>query len=89
MSDARTIWKYPLEIGEDFIQVPDGGQFLTIQIQGKDICAWFLVDPNARNLVPRKFILVGTGQPFDPFDMQYQATVQDGAYVWHVFEVKR
>jgi hypothetical protein len=83
-----TIWKYTLEPGRTKLQMPQGAQVLTAQMQHGDLCVWAKVDPS-RPLELRLFDVYGTGHtmPADPRHC-YVGTVQadGGALVWHVFE---
>lgn len=80
----KTIFKYVIHHGEDTM-MPAGAEILTVQIQNGLICAWAAVNVYAP-LVKRKIIALGTGHTFS--EAEYLATVQDGAFVWHLFEVK-
>ena len=87
------IWKFPIPFMAEpsTHQVPAGAKFLTAQIQlsayvgGGGIMLWGLVDPEAP-LEARTIQIVGTGHEV-PANARYIATVQDGALVWHVFEI--
>ena len=50
---------------------------------------WALVNPEA-STEDRKFRLVGTGRDIKETNLDHIATFQmaDGAFVWHLFEVK-
>ena len=100
----RTIHKFPLNRDFFYdahdttkrvqtITVPAGSKFLAAQHQGRDICVWMDVDadPDAPKVLTA-FAIVGTGSQFtEEFseDMEYRATVQVGAYVWHIFQAYR
>jgi hypothetical protein len=80
----RVVWKYPINGGE--LAIPRGSKFLSCQCQGHILYAWFLVDPQMHGKLARKFVVIGTGNAFEPEGLEYLATVQDGPFVWHVFE---
>ena len=83
-----TIYKYTLEPGRTKLQMPQGAQVLTVQMQNGTPCLWAKVDPT-RPAELRIFDVYGTGHtmPDDP-RMVYVATFQmdGGALVWHAFE---
>jgi hypothetical protein len=87
---VRTIWKFPLA-GNDVnnVVMPAGAKVLTVQMQGRDITLWADVDDKAKANEARIFLIFGMGQPM-PKEMGYRnvyiGTVQDRAFVWHVFE---
>lgn len=80
-----TIYKYPLEIKDvQQVEIPIGSNILSVQMQGEKLYLWALVAPEA----PKKAVTVkiyGTGQPVDYRNMCYIGSVQNGAFVWHVF----
>ncbi len=85
----RTVRKYPVNehVNEFFIEIPKGAEILTLQVQSDQPMIWALVDTE-ETMVQRKFIIVGTGQPFkDSLLTRYTGTYQQGRFVWHVFEV--
>ena len=83
-----TIYKYTLEPGRTKLQMPQGAQVLTVQMQNGTPCLWAKVDPT-RSTELRIFDVYGTGHtmPDDP-RLMYVATFQmdGGALVWHAFE---
>jgi hypothetical protein len=83
-----TIYKYKLEPNFGALQMPQGAQVLTVQMQDGTPCLWAKVDPT-RPTERRTFNVYGTGHemPDDPC-LVYVATFQmgGGALVWHVFE---
>lgn len=85
-----TIHKYAMPApGERWsVDIPKGAWFLSMQLQGDALVAWFMVDdmdPKEK----REFTTVGTGfaLPADALKWDHFGTVQVGAFVWHVFEV--
>jgi len=92
---VKKIFKYKLEplstIQE--INLPWDAEILDVQMQEavgrRGLCLWAVVDPAKENLI-RKFQIFGTGWPLPyRFVNKYKhlKTIQDGSFVWHVFEV--
>lgn len=85
-----TIWKYPLEVTDDqYIEMPSGSKILTVQIQNAIPCLWAMVYPE-RPKERRHIRMHGTGHLIgDSLRLKYISTfqIQDGALVFHVFEV--
>ena len=81
------IWKYALGPGCTTLQIPVGGQVLTAQVQGGNVCIWVLVEPKA-NTEARTFTVYGTGWELADNPGVYVGTGQmvDHGLVWHVFE---
>jgi hypothetical protein len=88
--ETRRIWKYELEItDEQTVNMPMHADILTVQMQGGTMCMWALVEPeNVKR--PRKFLVVGTGNPMPDGMQRYVGTVQmmQGSLVWHIFEAE-
>ncbi len=86
---AKRIYKYPLQLGETILKLPFGAQVLTAQDQGGTITIWALVNTEDIQPETRKFTVVGTGHTLpDSADVSnWIATLQQGQYVWHVFEL--
>lgn len=86
--NAKTIYKYVLELGEQFVKMPIGSVPLDVQVDAKNgaITLWALVDPQAE-LQEVRFDVVGTGHslPDSCSPNFYLGTVQQGPFVWHVF----
>lgn len=78
------IFKYPLELGGNVIDMPKGAEALHVGFQGQDIFIWAKVDPNAK-LEPREFIIAGTGHDLPEPLGAHIGTVFVGSFVWHVF----
>lgn len=82
----RVIWKYELTITDaQFIDMPADAEILSVQMQGDTLCLWALVQPIAE-LRGRVIYVVGTGNPFPIGRVKHLGTVQQGMFVWHVFE---
>jgi hypothetical protein len=86
---SRVVFKYPLPaLGVvQEITMDAEAKLLHIAEQGGTICMWAEVTMPRATAV-RRFIVVGTGHPFD-FSGTYVGTVlvMGGAFVWHVYEV--
>lgn len=93
LTDAmKTIFKYPIEVTDrQIVRMPRGAQILSVQYQGKQLCIWAQVD-DQEPLVDRVVLVCGTGHPMPEAPvgvfLHHIGTVQDGPYVWHVFERK-
>lgn len=85
----HAVWKTPLSLvsGPQVMQLPIDAKALHVGSQDKNVCVWWLVDRLAV-LGIRRLLLVGTGHPLTRDDLTYIGTTQQGAFVWHVFEVK-
>jgi len=72
---------------DNFIEMPIGAKFLSIQSQDGKPVMWFLVNA-AMSKEFRRFRVIGTGQEFniDQTD-QYLGTFQIGGFVGHLFEL--
>lgn len=85
------IWKWSLKVTDrQHLQLPAGAKVLTVQTQFGRPQLWALVDQRAEP-EPRTFATYGTGNPMPDGDPgAYVGTYQidDGALVFHVFEVK-
>lgn len=82
----KAVYKYGLHmIGEQSVQMPSGAKILCVQKQETGICIWALVDTTRGNTV-RHIEIVGTGHQLDSRVREYIGTVQDGDFVWHVFD---
>lgn len=96
MSKVR-IWKYVLEL-QDYqtIVMSEGAQILSVAVQGAgrsvydkgDICLWAMVDTSKAS-ERRHIEIIGTGNPVPDdkgLDRKFIGTVQQGPFVWHIFE---
>lgn len=86
---GHSIWKFPLTVTDyQTLTMPEGAEILSVQDQDGALCLWALVDPQAP-MVERLIEVFGTGHPI-PTNMgisrNYLASVQQGRFVWHVFE---
>lgn len=88
--ENTTIWKFELETQQlHSIEMPEGGQVLTVQVQNEIPCIWVKVNP-AKNKEVRIFEVYGTGRVIpseEIYDRKYIGTYQSGEFVWHLFEM--
>ena len=84
----KKIFKYKLA-RRNSIRIPVSAIPLSVGIQNEDICLWAIVDEEEEK-ADRFFLVLCTGEPFQ-FKKGHRGvfvgTVQDGAYVYHVFEI--
>lgn len=83
----KVIWKFGFEIEDRvWFRMPEGAQFLTIQMQEGQPVLWALVDTD-RDVVKRHMLLCGTGHDASEVG-RYIATFQmhDGQLAFHAFE---
>lgn len=95
MTTASTIYKYrlPVDDGPVPLAMPQGARILHAEmarptgdvLTDHTIELWALLDP-ASDPEQRAFIVRGTGHPV-PRGSEYVATMRDGIFVWHLFEV--
>lgn len=85
-----TIWKFSFETRDGvMIDMPEGAEILSLQLQNGMPTIWALVHPE-RRLAARWFRIYGTGHPIDmEMEGEFIGTYQlaGGALVFHVFEV--
>lgn len=83
------IYKYKLPTNGDPVTVPKGARVIHCAEQRRDFYVWAIVDTETARREARRFMVLGTGQPFDESDlihMRHVNTFQSGIFVWHVFE---
>ena len=81
----KTIHKY-IVTGRNDIPMPIGAKILHVNMQGRDICMWALVDKEVMQEY-RTFEVVGTGWELDE-NMFYVGTCFDSdSFVWHIMEI--
>lgn len=86
----RTIHKHRITLGTTVLMLPATATFLHAAVQGPadEMYAWFEVDlddPQAE----RVFVTAPTGGVIPDYEIRplHRATVLQGAYVWHIYEV--
>jgi hypothetical protein len=88
----RVIWKYTLnndKLKTEF-NIPKNSEILSFKEQGKELCIWTLVNPNAET-EKRTFLLVETGSPILNYTKKrynFIGTVSSTKWnlVYHLFE---
>lgn len=83
----RKIWKF--ELGQEFahkISLPRGAQIVEVAFQGDALCMWALCNMNAET-EERVFRIYGTGHELPNHGIRHLKTWQNGALVWHIFEL--
>lgn len=85
----EAVWKYTLSGAVNEIGLPSGASVLTVAAQHNEICLWARVNPRAETVTLRTFRVVGTGHEELTGGETYlgSAFVNDGLYVFHVFEL--
>ena len=84
---ATRVFKYPIKLLSNELDMPLGAEVLTVQVQENVITLWAKVDDQAP-MERRGFLVLGTGDKFKGDEGAYIGTVQkaDGYLIWHVFE---
>lgn len=84
----NAIWKFPIKAlqARFALNMPKGAEILSVQMQGGVPTIWASVDPH-NGEIAREFAIVGTGHQEVTRYHHYLGTVQDGMFVWHVFEI--
>lgn len=93
---SQTVYKYPFDVDDEIaVVLPDRASVLHIDLDpafpagSGHLAVWALVDPGEQPVVPMRLRVAGTGHPV-PNGIGaagWRATVIDGPFVWHVFEV--
>ena len=84
----RQVWKYNFgSLGQHDITLPRGASVLHFAIQDGMFTIWALVDPRQEKQDIRRFEIIGTGHDTYRRSYEYMGTIQDGSFVWHMFEV--
>ena len=88
---SNAIWKFSLgPQSAHTIGVPRGGEFIHADIQKGEFFVWALVPDTETEKENRYILIAPTGGIGDSRLTKegHISTIMDGAYVWHVFEVK-
>ncbi len=80
----RVIHKYVIEPGFFTLDLQEGAEVLTVQMQGGSVVMWVRVeDSNTKR--PKRFLLAGTGHDLEGASQWcYHGTVQVGVFVFHL-----
>lgn len=82
----RTIYKYPLQLtGSQMLTLPSSARFLSVQLQGDQLCLWAEVNTGIGGVKDTVISIVGTGHVIPPGAVHYLGTVQQDQFVWHVY----
>lgn len=82
----KVIWKQVLDkTDKQVVKLPIGADILDVQVQGGKWCLWFLCRVDTP-LEERHIVTYATGQQIDSVSGSYIGTIQDGPFVFHVFE---
>ena len=84
----KQIWKFNFDEPRTRIQMPVGAEILDVQTQDGTPRMWAIVDPD-KEKETRVFDVIGTGHDINDEKRKYIGTfqVENGLYVFHVFEV--
>jgi hypothetical protein len=91
----QTIWKENFNLADKFsLKMPKGAEILSVGLDPRGALAvWFInfndnPDETEEDYVARCFLMLGTGHPFpvDRSKLNYLGQVQQGPFVWHIFE---
>lgn len=82
-----SIWKWEIPITSHFsLPMPKGARVLSVQMQNGAPVVWAEVSQDAAREA-RSFHVVGTGTPLPMgVSLKYVGTIQQGHYVWHLYE---
>jgi len=92
---VRTIWKFTFELtDEPLLKMPVGAQIVHGALltpsspmgQPGEFAIWAVVDDQAPTEW-RRLLMRGTGHPIFDAIGPHIATVQDGPFVWHIFDL--
>jgi hypothetical protein len=87
----ETIYKYQLTssvapLPSVCIMMFRSARILTLQKQDEIICLWAEVNTD-NSWETRQFEIVGTGNERYTQNRKYIGTVQEAAFVWHIYEI--
>lgn len=87
----KTIHKYHVQaVDKPVVNMPRGARVLSFHSQNDQPYIWALVDPDEPTQ-PRRFYLVGTGNPFEynPASLRFIGTAlfMGDTQVFHLFEI--
>lgn len=93
MKRNKEIWKVPLQITEwQHALLPRNTKILSIQVQNKIPCIWFMVDfddtlSSIRETVKLQTVPTGESFSFSEDTHKFLGTYQVDGFVGHVFQV--
>jgi len=83
------IHKYPLTTEENTVPLTNCDKVLCVQMQRGTLTLWAQINEDpALNVTKRArtFVIFPTGDTTKKGSFEYVGTVQDGIFVWHVYE---
>lgn len=80
----KKVFKYPVGPRVGLPSIPKYSKFVMFGIQDGQAYAWFEIQEDQPK-VTRNLFVVGTGHPILN-DVTHLASIQDGPYVWHLYE---
>jgi hypothetical protein len=83
MSDRRAIWKFPVDLMGDSIEVPADCSIVEFALQDGQLCVWAIVDP-ASPRITRRLRVVGTGREFEDGWRYHGTAHMPNGLVWHL-----
>lgn len=87
---SRAIWKYPLNGPTPVLEMPEAATVLHVGTQNDRPYLWAIGSPTAPK-EKRAFHVYGTGHPIDLVNAPSRHVgtffIDNGAYVFHVFDV--
>lgn len=91
----RTVWKYPIPLSDDagmvstrpVIEMPHGAEIVHLDTQAGHPTLWAVVH-SSYPTTPRRFVIVGTGEPVPEDAGCHVGTWQATVFVFHLFELR-
>lgn len=81
----RVVWKYPISAEVTEVDLPVGSVVRRVEQRPEGAVAWVEHDTD-RPKVPRRLIVVATGQEVPEIAHAYVGTLFQDWLVWHVYE---
>ena len=84
----RIIYKYPLKLGTQVVEIPEGSMFIHADIQGtkNELFMWADCPVGVDTTQKAELLVVGTGQQFDAIvPPVHLKTIMAPPFVWHVY----
>lgn len=82
---TKRIFKYPLSVDRNEVELPKGSLILDIICQKQTLTMYVMVN-DVEALETRTLHVFGTGWPLPELKLEYINTVDTGVFVWHIFE---
>ena len=80
----RTVWKFPVRLGDNVIEGPGLDSILHVDVQGGRPVAWATVETD-RPLNTATLVISGTGHTAPAG--RYVNSFFEGPFVWHAWQV--